>query len=883
MSHHHLGRILTPNSRQSHQRASIYYRPPVLFVTRPCARASPLVQFETKAAANIPHRVAALTSSLFKAGPNISRGLRMLSFPKLALQGMWIVAALVCSSNGAQASIQQVSPLPPAADMPISACSTCPPQMLFPEELLGAQPCAFGFMRGCIEDPTTLPPDHPNNPALGPVSPFATPPTGGCDQVRCLGVCYEWVTLSTEVASGYPKPKCKAVNYPCTNELDVKPDGRLECDPPEPPCKNDSSTAFCVVFPPMAMLDGNGNGVHDLDEEDPYDPRPADNCRGDDLNCQAVVEQNPWGDPDHDGIPNAYDWDAFGDGKVSGPGIIPGFVEWTDGMFEQFLAHQTSRPPGASGHDFRLADFVDLNVDGMVTVGELAGRMFNIVRAQDIAGAYRPTQPEPQAFRDKMRESRWTLLLASTFLTASGFHDQAAYIADILGRADRYEIAIDGLRQKLENEVAPIVDAYTGERVINRTEIRYRLSEEGIPGLEIVALDENDLVVPWDELDDRLRAKYESVWEGSNVSLHGDPVDTANGAFFHKAVDLVTHGTSLDFALERVYFSHSTQPGLFGHGWKAPLLETRITWLYPTEDGASHAAIEWGDGRVSRMRYDPGGSVFFEGVDGEFGKLQSYRAYLEAGALPDCDDNDAHLGGSVFRSPTGELFFFCPPTYIYGDLGVSVSFLRKVSDSHGNSVVIRRNERGNPVEVFDSTGKQVAFQYGPNGLVESVTGPDGSVWNYTYSADNDLLLVESPPTQYVNQAGAYVTGRPYEAYEYLAPADAGVQTFDDTPELRHLLKGVFRTGSVPSVELEYNYDPAGDFYNYTRVRAQVVDGYRTEYRYTRFEGDWSPPASAPVLAEEPDQRVEILHADGSLIVDKRSKLPPGGAADRGGG
>lgn len=191
MSHHHLGRILTPNSRQSHQRASIYYRPPVLFVTRPCARASPLVQFETKAAANIPHRVAALTSSLFKAGPNISRGLRMLSFPKLALQGMWIVAALVCSSNGAQASIQQVSPLPPAADMPISACSTCPPQMLFPEELLGAQPCAFGFMRGCIEDPTTLPPDHPNNPALGPVSPFATPPTGGCDQVRCLGVCYE--------------------------------------------------------------------------------------------------------------------------------------------------------------------------------------------------------------------------------------------------------------------------------------------------------------------------------------------------------------------------------------------------------------------------------------------------------------------------------------------------------------------------------------------------------------------------------------------------------------------------------------------------------------------------------------------------------------------
>ncbi len=325
----------------------------------------------------------------------------------------------------------------------------------------------------------------------------------------------------------------------------------------------------------------------------------------------------------------------------------------------------------------------------------------------------------------------------------------------------------------------------------------------------------------------------------------GDPVNTGNGEFYYSAVDFAAPGRGPELQLSRHYGSRSVHKGILGHGWTMPYAETRMV-IWP---GADTIQVSWGDGRASLFRYSQADDIW-EGVGSEYGKV-SIRY--------DADDPDLQPGQASFvvRLPSGMEYHFCQPGWHVGLENGAVSYLRKVSDAHGNALVLRRDQLGNLREVIDTLGRSVTLDYDKD-LLNSITGPDGKSVHYEYNDRDQLIRVVRSPVKYYAEDGSLQVGTPGEEYTY-AEHPQGYENAPRDVILNHNLESITKLGSSePSVIVNYHTDPG---YSMDKVSWHDVGGEVTEYRYRSIDPESTSEADA-YQPQDVDHVTEVLYPDG---------------------
>lgn len=366
---------------------------------------------------------------------------------------------------------------------------------------------------------------------------------------------------------------------------------------------------------------------------------------------------------------------------------------------------------------------------------------------------------------------------------------------------------------------------------------------------------------------------------GHSTNTVGDPVNTWSGSFYYKTVDLLVPGRGLDFKVERVYDSRAGRTGFFGANWSSPILETRILFW-----GDWHAmSVFWGDGTATSYVYDDQEQAWIGGP-GDFGKIRKLDTQIpQEASCPGIE------GGYALRRPDGSTYYFCPPSYYMAAGDVRVGWLRKVVDLSGNALVIRRNELGIPHQIIDTLGRVNKIESDPkNFLITKITDPSGRAIRYSYDlgknktrhgtpgnseetpesvgpggwqaggptsgftkgkhpketqdepVSKDLLRVDYPETNYLNESGVLTNGSPFESYGYTQSPEG----FANNPEpfFNHNLIRVDRGAGEPVVDLTYG-PKDGDPSAVDRVVLQTSAGKTTRYKYieSQDEGDNADP------------------------------------------
>ena len=183
-----------------------------------------------------------------------------------------------------------------------------------------------------------------------------------------------------------------------------------------------------------------------------------------------------------------------------------------------------------------------------------------------------------------------------------------------------------------------------------------------------------------------------------------DGVNTGSGGFCMRSTDLSIPGRGPALSLVRTYNTFAdTTLGSFGYGWSSTY--------------GAHLGINQ-NGDVTA--YDPlGGSEFFQNQSGPYGtpSYVSTALTFSAGNYTLTDKRGLKL---VFNS-TGQLI--------------------QETDRNGNTTTLAYTG-GNLSTVTEPAGRQLAYTYGTNGLVSSVTDGARTV-NYGYDSNLNLTSVTS--------------------------------------------------------------------------------------------------------------------------------------------
>ncbi|MBI4224579.1 MAG: hypothetical protein HY609_06555, partial [Deltaproteobacteria bacterium] len=182
----------------------------------------------------------------------------------------------------------------------------------------------------------------------------------------------------------------------------------------------------------------------------------------------------------------------------------------------------------------------------------------------------------------------------------------------------------------------------------------------------------------------------------SNISDF-DPVYLHNGEFFYTATDVTLPGEGLDFQFTRIYRSRSEFLGGLGWQWTHNLAERLIPWESPEGFGFTH-------------------------VDGEGKKyfLKEVETTPEGFAL------QLSNGGRRYFDEEGKL--------------------TAIQNGSGKKWTLRYNEAGQLQKVVETKGREIRFNYYPNGLLKSLEDHTGRTWSYQYNEDHDLIAAATPGT-----------------------------------------------------------------------------------------------------------------------------------------
>ncbi|HWJ97737.1 MAG TPA: DUF6531 domain-containing protein, partial [Acidimicrobiales bacterium] len=197
---------------------------------------------------------------------------------------------------------------------------------------------------------------------------------------------------------------------------------------------------------------------------------------------------------------------------------------------------------------------------------------------------------------------------------------------------------------------------------------------------------------------------------GPDISkgLHGDPVDTANGAFIHHETDFTAAYAAAFMAVPRSYSSVGDQGGLFGAGWASPL------------DTSLDVTDELGTDVV--LRLPSGRGVIYTESGGSWSTTMGYRSQLAARSG----------GGWEVTDPNGDVWTFDED-----------GLLTAWSSAAGSVEIGARSAEGVPETITADNGDVLALSdttsvlsngstvNDPDGLVDRITAPHGIVVDYS--------------------------------------------------------------------------------------------------------------------------------------------------------
>ena len=207
-------------------------------------------------------------------------------------------------------------------------------------------------------------------------------------------------------------------------------------------------------------------------------------------------------------------------------------------------------------------------------------------------------------------------------------------------------------------------------------------------------------------------------------------------------------------------------------------------------------------------------------------------------------------------------------TYRYDEAG----FLAEASDLEGLLVRRGNDALGRPVIVEGGAGGRTAYRYRADGLLASVTGPDGLSLHYEYSSRKDLVGIEDAgrrtsirydarhlPLAVTNPAGEEFRyeWRPDESVIAMEVVEADGRLASRT-QYSYDARGLMSAVSIPAIgsTTRYEYDAAG------RLSATVdPTGSRTEYA-TTFDGRLA--SRTRFLDDRPLLERYEYHPDGPL-------------------
>ena len=225
---------------------------------------------------------------------------------------------------------------------------------------------------------------------------------------------------------------------------------------------------------------------------------------------------------------------------------------------------------------------------------------------------------------------------------------------------------------------------------------------------------------------------------GPDISkgLHGDPVDTANGAFLQQESDLTAAAAPMFMGVQRSYSSIGEQGGVFGPGWASPLDVS----LDVSDEMGSWVALVLPSGR--RVVYTASG--------GTWSTTMGYRSALATKSG----------GGWELTDPNGDVWTFDEDGLLTG------------WDSAGGSVDIgARSAEGVPATVTADNGDVLTFTdnkkvnsagatvTGADGRVDRVTAPHGVVVDYGYSRNGAGTVLHTVSAPHLPSQGANTYGR----------------------------------------------------------------------------------------------------------------------------
>ncbi len=228
----------------------------------------------------------------------------------------------------------------------------------------------------------------------------------------------------------------------------------------------------------------------------------------------------------------------------------------------------------------------------------------------------------------------------------------------------------------------------------------------------------------------------------------GEPVDLVTGRFTVRKTDLVLPGR-LPVTIERTYRSENPRAGLLGIGWNLTPYESLITTnpngtglLLILADQSSYLFTPL-PGTTSQLQntQEPflrGALLTFAGAnlslrfkDGtvqRFDRIGGFQNLWGLAALTDRSGNTVTI-----TRPTG---------VTAGTLGLRITSL---TEPAGRVLLFTYDGLGRIEFITDpQLGRQVRYEYDPQGRISAVTDPAGGITRYTYDSSHRILSITDP-------------------------------------------------------------------------------------------------------------------------------------------
>jgi len=229
----------------------------------------------------------------------------------------------------------------------------------------------------------------------------------------------------------------------------------------------------------------------------------------------------------------------------------------------------------------------------------------------------------------------------------------------------------------------------------------------------------------------------EEVAEETNPRA-GEPINFCTGNYYTKETDVQLPGHGLNLAFTRFYNSQDHTGSILGLGWKGSYSEK-------LDKQGQTIVLKEPDGR--EVHFNAQGHETFVC---ETGQVRTIEVFADGYRLIEPD------GRTLIFDPQGRLM--------------------RITDRNGSSQILTYDQ-GLLSRVDDSFGRTLAFEYGPEGRLQTLATPTGS---YTYAYDQGNLVSVTSPGGFSRQ------------YAYQDPEDP------------HNLTGVINENKVLFTTIEYD-------------------------------------------------------------------------------